>query len=420
MGPLASDSIPVPKIPAAAQARPGAPIDPDAATAAYLATVPPAVQERSHRYTDGGYWLGLWGFLLSSAILLFLLHTGWSRRTREWVERRSRRGAVRSFLYYCIFTLFVSLLSFPLTVYAGFVREHAYGLSTQQFGGWLRDQLVALAVSLVLGGLVVSALYAVLRRFPRSWPAIGTVVGMAFLVFTVVIAPVFLEPLFNRFTPLTDARIRDPILRLAHANGIAVDRVFVQDASRQTTRISAHVTGMLGTQRIILNDNLLRRASLPEIEAVMGHEMGHYVLGHMYQFLVFFTLVILAGFAILRGAFDWASGRWGGRWGIRGIDDPAGLPLLMLILSLYLAVLAPVLNIYVRTAESAADDFGLNAARQPDGFAQAVLKLAEYRKLDPGPIEELLLFDHPSGRTRIHMAMQWKAAELDSPAAAPH
>jgi STE24 endopeptidase len=275
MGPLASDSIPVPKIPAAAQARPGAPIDPDAATAAYLGTVPPAVQERSHRYTDGGYWLGLWGFLLSSAILLFLLHTGWSRRTREWVEQRSRRSAVRSFLYYCIFTLFVSLLSFPLTVYAGFVREHAYGLSTQQFGGWLRDQLVALAVSLVLGGLVVSALYAVLRRFPRSWPAIGTMVGMAFLVFTVVIAPVFLEPLFNRFTPLTDARIRDPILRLAHANGIAVDRVLVQDASRQTTRISAHVTGMLGTQRIVLNDNLLRRASLPEIEAVMGHEMGH-------------------------------------------------------------------------------------------------------------------------------------------------
>jgi len=410
MGPLVSDSIPVPKIPAAAQARPGAPIDPDAATAAYLATVPPAVQERSHRYTDGGYWLGLWGFLLSSAILLFLLHTGWSRRMREWVARRSRRGAVRSFLYYCIFTLFVSLLSFPLTVYAGFVREHAYGLSTQHFGGWLRDQLVGLGVSLVLGGVAVAALYAVLRRFPRGWPAIGTLVGMAFLVFTVVIGPVFLEPLFNRFTPLTDARVRDPILRLAHANGIAVDRVYVQDASRQSTRISAHVSGLLGTQRIVLNDNLLHRATLPEIEAVMGHEMGHYVLGHMYQFLIFFTLVILAGLAILRVAFGRAAARWGGQWGVGGIDDLAGLPLLILILSVYLVVLTPVLNSYVRSAESAADAFGLNAARQPDGFAQIALELAEYRKLDPGRLEELLLFDHPSGRTRIHMAMQWKAA----------
>jgi STE24 endopeptidase len=414
MGPFAPDSIPLATIPAAAQARSGAPIDPVAATDAYLATVPPALRERSHRYTDGGYWLGLWGFLLSSAILLLLLHAGWSRRIREWAERRSRRDAVRSFLYYAAFTVLVTLLGFPMTVYQGFVREHAYGLATQNLGGWLRDQLVGLAVTLVLGGLAVSALYGVLRRFPRTWPAIGSVVAMAFLVVAVVIAPVFLEPLFNRFTPLTDARVRDPILRMAHANGIAVDRVYVQDASRQTTRISAHVSGMLGTQRIVLNDNLLRRASLPEIEAVMGHEMGHYVLGHMYEFLIFFTLIILAGFGFLRRAFGWAAGRWGTRWGIRGIDDPAGFPLLMLILSGYLAVLAPVLNTYLRARESAADAFGLNASRQPDGFAQAVLKLAEYRKLDPGPVEELLLFDHPSGRTRVRQAMQWKAAELDS------
>jgi STE24 endopeptidase len=414
MGAPVSDSLPPLIVPAAGQVRPGAGLYPDAATAAYLATVPADVQERSHAYTNGGYWLQLWGFLLSSAILLFLLHVGWSRSIRDWAERRSRRGAVRTFLYYVVFTLAVTLLTFPLTVYAGFAREHAYGMATQGFGGWHRDQAVGLAISLVLGGAAVTALYGVLKRYPRSWPAIGSIVGVAFLIFASVIAPVFLEPLFNRFTPLTDVRIRDPILRLAHANGIAVDRVYVQDASRQTTRISAHVSGLLGTQRIVLNDNLLRRATLPEIEAVMGHEMGHYVLGHLYQFLIFFTLVILAGFAILRIAFARASARWGARWGIRGIDDPAGLPLLTLILSGYLAALTPVLNSYVRDAESAADAFGLNAARQPDGFAQIALKLAEYRKLDPGPLEELLMFDHPSGRTRIRMAMQWKAAMLDS------
>jgi len=409
-----SDSLPALKIPAAAQPRPGVPLDPDSATAAYLATVPAGVQERSHAYTNGGYWLQLGGFLLSSAILVLLLHAGWSRRLRDWAERRSRRSAVRTFLYYVGFTLAVTLLGFPLTVYAGFFREHAYGMATQGFGGWLRDQVVGLGISIVLGGAAVTALYGVLKRYPRTWPAIGSIVGVAFLVFASVIAPVFLEPLFNRFTPLTDVRIRDPILRLAHANGIAVDRVYVQDASRQTTRISAHVSGLLGTQRIVLNDNLLRRATLPEIEAVMGHEMGHYVLGHLYQFLVFFTLVILAGFAILRVAFARASERWGARWGVRGIDDPAGLPLLTLILSVYLAALTPVLNSYIRASESAADAFGLNAARQPDGFAQIALKLAEYRKLDPGPLEELLWFDHPSGRTRIHMAMQWKAAMIDS------
>jgi len=262
--------------------------------------------------------------------------------------------------------------------------------------------------------VAMPVLYAVLRRLPRRWTAIASTVAMVFLIFVAVIGPVYIAPLFNRYTPLTDPRIRAPILRMAHANGITTDRVYVMDASRQTTRISANVSGLLGTERITLNDNLLRRGTLPEIEAVMGHEMGHYVLGHVYQFLIFFALVILAGFATLRAAFAWATARWGTRWGVRGIDDPAGLPLLALIFSAYLLLLTPLLNTYVRSTEGAADAFGLNAARQPDGFATIALKLAEYRKLDPGPLEELLLFDHPSGRSRIRMAMQWKAAAQDS------
>jgi STE24 endopeptidase len=356
----------------------------------------------------------LWSFLLGAAILVLLLPGGWSRRFRDWTERRSRRRPIRVFLYYALFTLAVTALTFPLTVYTGFVREHAYGLATQSFGGWMRDQLVGLAVSLVLGGIAVTVLYEVLRRFPRRWPALGAAVTMAFVVIGALIAPVFIAPLFNRYTLLTDPSIREPILRLAHANGIAADRVYVMDASRQTRRISANVSGLLGTERITLNDNLLRRASLPEIEAVMGHEMGHYVLFHIYQLIVFLALVIVAGFALLRAGFAWAASRWGERWGIRGVDDPVGLPLLALIFSTYLFLLTPVLNTYVRKTEAAADIFGLDAARQPDGFALIALKLAEYRKLDPGPLEEMLWFDHPSGRARIRMAMQWKAAELQA------
>jgi STE24 endopeptidase len=407
----AGDSIPQQLVPEAARIRPGVPFDPAAATRAYLATVPADVRARSDAYTEGGYWIQLWGMLLSAVILLLLLRTGWSRRVRDWTERRSRRRPVRTYLYYVAFTLAVTVLSFPLTVYTGFVREHAYGLATQGFGGWMRDQLVGLAVSLVLGGIAVTVLYQVLHRFPRAWPALGAAVTVGFLVVGALIAPVFIAPLFNRYTLLADARIREPIVRLAHANGIAADRVYVMDASRQTTRISANVSGLLGTERITLNDNLLRRASLPEIEAVMGHEMGHYVLFHIYQFLVFFAIVAVGGFALLRAGFAWAVRRRGEAWGIRGIDDPAGLPLLTLIFSLYLFLLTPVLNTYVRSTEAAADIFGLNAARQPDGFATIALKLADYRKLDPGPLEEMLWFDHPSGRARIRMAMQWKAAE---------
>ncbi|HUR93186.1 MAG TPA: M48 family metallopeptidase [Gemmatimonadales bacterium] len=405
------DSIPQLPVPQAARVRPGVPFDPDAATDAYLATVPADLRARSDAYTEGGYWVQGWGFLLSAAILLFLLRGGWSRRMREWAERRSRRAPARTFLYTMLFTLIVTFLTFPFTVYVGFVREHAYGLATQGFGGWLRDQAVGLGVSLVLGGIATTALYEVLRRFPRAWPALGAGVTMAFVVLGALITPVFIAPLFNRYSLLADPRVRDPILRLAHANGIAADRVYLMDASRQTTRISANVSGLLGTERITLNDNLLRRGTLPEIEAVMGHELGHYVLRHIYQFVLFAALVTALGFTLLRAGVDWCLARWGGQWGVRGVDDPAGMPLLTLLFSVYLFALTPVLNTYVRNTEAAADIFGLNAARQPDGFATIALKLAEYRKLDPGPVEELLWYDHPSGRARIRMAMQWKGAQ---------
>jgi STE24 endopeptidase len=419
------DSLPASAIPPAARLRSGVPFDPVAATAAYLATVPPAARARSDAYFEGGYWLQLWDVLLNAAIMLLFLGLGWSRRLRDWAERRARQRWARTFLYFVGFALVSSALSFPYTVYSGFVREHAYGLATQGFGGWMRDQLVGLAVSLVLGGLLVIALYGVLRRFPRAWPALGAGTMVVFLVLGALIAPVFIAPLFNRYTLLTDARVRDPILRLARANGIAVDRVYLMDASRQSTRISANVSGLLGTQRITLNDNLLRRASLPEIEAVMGHEMGHYVLYHVYQTIVFFTLVIVAGFGLLRPGFAWAAARWGERWGVRAPDDVSGLPLMVLLFSAYLFVLTPVTNTFSRNTEVAADIFGLNAARQPDGFAVISLKLAEYRKLEPGPLEEALFFDHPSGRARIRMAMQWKAespgaAGLDRPGTALH
>jgi len=145
---------------------------------------------------------------------------------------------------------------------------------------------------------------------------------------------------------------------------------------------------------------------------VMGHEMGHYVLNQIYKSLPFFGIVLLLGFMSLRWGFDRAQARWGSKWRVRGIGDVAGLPLAALIISTYLFILTPVLNTYTRTVESEADIFGLNAARQPDGMATVTLKLAEYRKLDPGPLEEWILYDHPSGRARIFAAMRWKAENL--------
>jgi STE24 endopeptidase len=226
------------------------------------------------------------------------------------------------------------------------------------------------------------------------------------------IAPVFIEPLFNTYKPLANPEISQPILAMARANEIPVKQVFEVDASRQTTRVSANVAGILGTTRIALNDNLLKQCTLPEIRAVMAHEMGHYVLNHGAKLLTYLGIFVLLGFVLTRIFFDAAVPRWGDKWGVRGIADPAGLPLLVLIVSTLVFLATPLLNTVVRVTEREADAFGINTSREPDGMAMVALKLGAYRKLDPTPIEEFIFYDHPSGRARIRMAMDWKAANL--------
>jgi STE24 endopeptidase len=225
---------------------------------------------------------------------------------------------------------------------------------------------------------------------------------------------VAITPIFNDPKRLTDQRVIAPILSLARANGIATGEVWEIDASRQTTRVSANVSGLLGTERITLNDNLLNRTSLPEIEAVMAHEMGHYVLNHVYKFLLEYGLVIVLGFWVVSLYFERLRARFEASWGVAGIADPAGLPLVALLLGAFMFVMTPAVNTIIRVAELEADLYGLNAARQPDGFARVALELSAYRKLEPGPIEEAIFYDHPSGRTRILTAMRWKAEHPES------
>ena len=384
--------------------------DPQAATRAWLAKVPAADKERSDAYFEGGYWLQLWDLVYTLAVAWLLLGTGISRRLRELAQRTTRFRPLQTGIYALGYTLLVAVLGFPLNVYRDFFREHKYQLSNQTFGEWMSDLAKGLGVGLVLATLGLMLLYGVLRRTPRTWWIWGALVVLALLAVVVIIAPVYISPLFNKYTALTDAKVRDPILRMAQANGVPADNVWVFDASKQTKRISANVSGFMGTERVSLNDNLLERATLPEIESVMGHELGHYVLNHVYEDFFELGVVIVLGFAFLRATFDRVRRRWGARWGVTGVDDPAGLPLLSALLAVFLFLATPATNTIIRSNEAEADAFGLNAARQPDGFASIALKLGEYRKLDPGAVEEWLFFDHPSGKNRILMAMRWKAA----------
>ena len=267
---------------------------------------------------------------------------------------------------------------------------------------------------MVLGAILIVPLFGLVRRLGQNWWVWGAGLMIVFAAFVSLIAPVYISPLFNQYKKLEDPKIKDPILSLARANGIPATDVYEFDASRQSDRVSANVSGFAGTLRISLNDNLLKRCTLPEIETTMGHEMGHYVLNHEYKGLVMIGVVIVIGFSFLNWGVRVALARWGEAWGVRGITDVAVLPLAVIVFSLYFFVTTPIGNTITRTMEFEADMYGLNAARQPDGEANVDMLLGEYRKLDPSPIEEFIFYDHPSGRTRITAAMRWKAENLET------
>jgi STE24 endopeptidase len=386
--------------------------DPAAATQAWLDTVPPEQRAKSDAYFEGGYRLILWNFLLSAGISIFLLESRISARLRDLAERITRFKSLQVVLYVIPYGIIVAVLSFPLTVYQGFYREHKYGLATQTFRPWFLEQLQMAIIALIAASVTLVILYAVFRRAPRTWWIWGTIVAVCLSMFGSFISPVYVEPIFNTYKPLEDPLVRDPILAMARANQIPVQQVFVVDASRQTTRVSANVAGLFGTTRIALNDNLLKICTLPEIREVMAHEMGHYILNHGGKLNTYIGIFYLVGFALASWLFNMAARKWGQRWSVRDVADVAGLPLLALIVGALFFVATPLINTVVRVTEREADAFGINTAREPDGMAKVALKLGQYRKLDPSPIEEFIFYDHPSGRVRIRMAMDWKAAQL--------
>lgn len=403
--------------PATLSAQSAPAFDVRAAADAYLAKMPPARRAKSDAYFEGGYWLILWDFVVTLIIMWLLLQFRWSAKMRNLAERITRFRPLQTALYWIQFFIVTSVLSFPMTMYEGFFRERKYDLMNQTFGGWLRDNLVGDAVALVLVAILIVPLFGIVRRLGRTWWVWGAVLALMFSAFVSVIAPVYISPLFNQYKTLQDASIKDPILSMARANGIPAKDVYEFDASKQSNRVSANVSGFAGTMRISLNDNLLKRCTLPEIATTMGHEMGHYVLNHIYKGLVMVGVLIVIAFGFANWGINWALARWGAVWDVRGIGDVAVLPLAVIVFSLFFFVTTPINNTITRTMEFEADMYGLNAARQPDAEANVDMLLGEYRKLDPRPAEEFVFYDHPSGRTRITAAMQWKAEHPETASA---
>jgi STE24 endopeptidase len=394
---------------------PTAGFDPARATARYLAQVNGAARARSDAYFTGGYWFQLANLIYALAVAGLLLGTGTSARIQDWAQARTPRRFYQVMLYAAAYVPITVAATFPLSLYEGFFREHSYGLSTQNIWQWLGDFGIQFALTFAASVVFLPVLYIAIRRARETWWLWAAGLAIAFQILTIAIWPVFISPLFNHYSPLPEGPLKNRILALARANAVPVDNVWLVDASRQSSRVSANVSGFMGTARISLNDNLLAQGSPDEVLAVMGHEIGHYAMGHVTREILMDGLVTVAGFLFIHWGFVFACELFGGQWQVRRIGEVAGLPLIVALGSIFLFLATPLTNSISRTTEYQADIFGLNAVRKPDAFASVMLKLSTYRKLEPGKWEEMILYDHPSGRTRIATAMRWKKEHIGDP-----
>ncbi|HYV18081.1 MAG TPA: M48 family metallopeptidase [Verrucomicrobiae bacterium] len=362
-------------------------------------------------YAHGHYWLFLAWNLFTLGFLWALLQSRFASRVQTWAGRLTRRTNLRVMACVAVYSATLWLVSLPLAIATGYLREKRYGFMNQDFAGWLGDRGKGFLVSLVVRLLLVTLLYLLMRRLGRGWWVPGAALTLGCTILGIVIAPVFIDPLFNTFTPLRDQALRADILDLAHRQGIPAHEVYEMDASVQSEHNNAYVTGLFHTQRIVLYDTLLKRFAPREIRAVMGHEMGHYVLHHIWKTVAFLVPMILLGFLLV----DRAARRLIAshpRWDIRRIEDPASVPVVAFVALLYLLAVGPAIATFSRHQESEADRFGLEVTRDPQAMASSFIKFGRYdlSEYEAHPLIELLLFSHPSVNNRVRQAQAWARA----------
>jgi len=380
-----------------------------AADAGDTAFVYPLSPERKELLVSYSRFTNIWRFVIffvDVIILILLLYLGISGKLKSWAVRISRKRFFTYLFYFLFFYLLYYLLTLPFNYYRDFVIEHRYGFSNQNLAEWFGENLKMLGITFVIGFIVILIAYWLINRFRRWWLYFAA--GMIpFMVLIIIIFPVFLAPMFNKFEPLKDQNLAAEMTQLADRAGIVNPNIFQVDASKQSKKLNAYFTGMFGTKRIVLYDNIINALSVNELKFVMGHEIGHYKMNHIWKGLILAVLImIVAGYLAARYLPRIIRNN-SLRFGYDRLGDIASLPLLLLFLTVFSFVTQPVQNAVSRYHEYKSDDYGLRisgvTAREA---ATAFDKLSVYNlgDPDPSPIIEYWFYDHPALKKRIDNA----------------
>ena len=375
-------------------------------------TAPVAVPEPSEqamRYYRSGNVLWFVEQAWSIAVLVLLLATGVSASLRNAARRIGRNWFFTIVVYFALFTVVTTIVDLPLSYYTEYVREHAYGLSNQTFGKWFGDTLKSLGVACVVGALVMWVPYLLLRKSPRRWWLYTAIALVPFIVLANLVAPIWIAPLFNKFEPMQDKALEQKILSLAARAGIEGSRVYQVNKSVDTKTLNAYVAGLFGTKRIVLWDTTLNRMTDRELLFVMGHEMGHYVLHHVWQAIAFSILILTASLYVAYRAADAVIARYGGRWGFTSLADVASLPLLLLLMSAFGLVVMPLQLAFTRHMEHESDRFGLEITQTNHSAGTAFVKLQQDALANPRPglLYKIFRESHPPLGERIDFANEY-------------
>jgi STE24 endopeptidase len=364
---------------------------------------------RHSRINDALYFTDV---VYGIAVLVLVLGAGWSSRIRDFAIRSVRWSFVAAMLYFVLLSLLTTVLTFPLDFYGSFVVPHQFDLTNQSFAGWLSDFGKELGVNLIIGAPIAALALLGIRRIRRWWLVLW-LGSIPLILLGVLATPLIIDPLFNDFRPLRDATLRQELLDQASHAGIEQSRVYEVDKSKQTKEMNAYVTGIGPSARIVMWDTLLAKLDRDEILAVMGHEMGHYVLKHLWKGIAFGIAISLLGFFVAQRLFEWGIARWGTRWRAGDRGDPAALPWLLVVSSVLAFLLSPVYSGFSRHVEHQADVFGLELTHKNEAMASAFVKFAEDSKADPRPPRfiEWWRYSHPSLGRRIDFVLAYKPWE---------
>lgn len=398
------------------------PADASAITSSPVPVPVPEPSDKAMAYYRSGiaWWLFdiAWGLALPALVLF----TGFSARMRTWAQRIGRKWFFVIGIYFVLFSLVTFVLDLPRAYYEDFVRQHAYGLSNQTFQKWATDSVTALLVSLVAGVLFLWVPYLLLRKSPQRWWLYTGLLMVPFLCFMLLVTPVWIDPLFNKFGPMKNTALEAKILALADRAGIEGSRVYEVDKSVDTKALNAYVSGLGNTKRVVLWDTIIARLDEPELLFVMGHEMGHYVLGHTWKLIgLFSALIMITLYAIHRTA-GWAIRRYRDRVGFDSLSDVASLPLLLLLFSAYFLIATPLGLAFSRHFEHEADQFGLEITQTNRPAALAFVKLQQDNLGNPRPhwLVKLWRASHPTLAERIEFCNTYRPWERGQALAYQH